>query len=80
MSWDPVYTPSTEDTLTGYRVIYRDVSGRMYTQLIGPRKSTANLRNLQKFSTYTITVLALTAGGKDATSDPVNETTLEDGK
>ena len=80
MSWDPVYTPITEDTLTGYHVFYRDASGRMYTQFIGPRKSTANLRNLQKFSTYTITVSALTDGGKGETSEPVNVTTLEDGE
>lgn len=80
VSWNPVYTPSTESALTGYHVIYQEVSGKMHTKFIGPRKSTAHLKNLEKFSTYTVTVLAVTDGGLGEQSEPVNVTTLEDGK
>lgn len=78
VSWDPVYVPITENAITGYQVIYRDASGKMYTKFLGPKKSTANLKNLNKFSTYTVTVSAVTDGGLGEISKPVTFTTLED--
>ena len=61
-------------------MIYQDASGKAYMKFIGPRKSTAHLENLKKFSTYTITVSAVTDGGLREKSEPVTLTTQEDGK
>lgn len=61
-------------------MIYQDASGKTYIKLIGPRKSTAHLENLKKFSTYTIIVSAVTDGGFSKKSKPVIFTTQEDGK
>lgn len=79
VSWDPVYTASGERPITGYHVIYRDASGKMLTKLLDPRKSTAHLKNLKKYTTYTVTVSAVTDEGLGDISEPVNVTTLEDG-
>ena len=75
-----MYTPITENAVTGYHVIYQDASGKTYMKLVGPRKSTAHLENLKKFSPYTITVSAVTNGGFSKESKPVIFTTLEDRK
>ena len=51
----------------------------MLTKLLDPRKSTAHLKNLKKYTTYTVTVSAVTDEGLGDISEPVNVTTLEDG-
>ena len=79
MTWDPVYTSPT-DTLTAYHVVYKDASGKAYMKKIGSRKSTAQLTSLEKFSTYTVTVTAMTDGGLGETSSAVKVTTMEDGE
>lgn len=79
MTWDPVYTSPT-DTLTAYHVVYKDASGKAYTKKIGSRKSIAQLTNLDKFSTYTVTVTAMTDEGLGETSSAVTVTTIEDGE
>lgn len=79
VTWDPVYTSPT-DTLTGYHVTYKDASGKANTKKIGSRKSTAQLTGLKKFSTYTVTVSAMTDEGLGETSSAVTVTTMEDGE
>lgn len=79
MTWDPVYTSPT-DTLTAYHVVYKDASGKAYTKKIVSRKSIAQLTNLDKFSTYTVTVTAMTDEGLGETSSAVTVTTMEDGE
>ena len=59
---------------------YKDASGKAYTKKIGSRKSTAHLTGLKKFSTYTVTVSAMTEEGLEETSSPVAVTTMEDGQ
>lgn len=79
VTWDPVYTSPT-DTLTAYHVVYKDASGKAYTKKIVSRKSIAQLTNLDKFSTYTVTVTAMTDEGLGETSSAVTVTTMEDGE
>ena len=79
MTWDPVYTSPT-DALTAYHVVYKDASGKAYTKKIGPRKSSAQLTSLKKFSAYTVTVTAMTDEGLGKTSSIVTVTTMEDGE
>lgn len=79
MSWDPVYIPDIDNPVTGYHVMYRDASGKVYTNKLGPKQSTVNLKGLDKFSTYTITVSAVTDAGSGKTSEPITIVTLEDG-
>ena len=79
MTWDPVYT-SASGTLTAYHVVYMDASGKVYTKKIGSKKSVAQLTSLQKFSTYTVTVTAMTDEGLGETSPAVKVTTMEDGE
>ena len=79
MSWDPVYIPDIDNPVTGYRLIYRDTSGKVYTNELGPKQSTVHLTGLLKFSTYTITVSAMTEAGSGRTSEPITIVTLEDG-
>ena len=79
VTWDPVYTSPT-DTLTAYHVVYKDASGKAYMKKIGSRKSIAQLTSLEKFSTYTVTVTAMTDGGLGETSTAVIVTTMEDGE
>ena len=79
VTWDPVYTSPT-DTLTAYHVVYKDASGKAYMKKIGSRKSIAQLTSLEKFSTYTVTVTAMTDEGLGETSSPVKVTTMEDGE
>ena len=59
---------------------YRGTSGKAHTKKIGARKSIAQLKNLKKFSTYTVTVTAKTDEGLGDTSASVTVTTMEDGK
>ncbi|KAJ7358734.1 hypothetical protein OS493_021509 [Desmophyllum pertusum] len=49
-----------------------------HTKKIGRRKSTIQLVKLEKFSTYTVTVTAMTDEGLGETSSPVTVTTMED--
>ena len=79
VTWDPVYTSPT-DTLTAYHVVYKDASGKAYMKKIGSRKSIAQLTSLEKFSTYTMTVTAMTDEGLGETSSPLKVTTMEDGE
>ena len=79
MTWDPFYTTPT-DTLTAYHVVYKDASGKAYTKKIGPRKSTAQLTSLEKFSAYIVTVTAMTDEGLGKTSSVVTVSTMEDGE
>ena len=79
MTWDPVYISPT-DSLKGYHVTYRGTLGKAHTKKIGARKSIAQLKNLKKFSTYTVTVTAKTDEGLGDTSASVTVTTMEDGK
>lgn len=78
VSWDPVYIPDIDNPVTGYRLIYRDTSGKVYTNELGPKQSTVHLTGLVKFSTYTITVSAMTEAGSGRTSEPITIVTLED--
>lgn len=59
---------------------YKDNSGKTYTKKIGARKSIAQLKNLKKFSSYTVMVTAKTDEGLGDTSSAVAVTTMEDGK
>lgn len=77
VTWDPVYISPT-DSLKGYHVTYRGTSGKAHTKKIGARKSIAQLKNLKKFSTYTVTVTAKTDEGLGDTSASVTVTTMED--
>ena len=79
MTWDPVYT-SPADALTAYHVVYKDASGKAYTKKMGSRKSIARLTSLGKFSTYTVTVTAVTDEGLGETSSVITVTTMEDGE
>ena len=79
VTWDPVYTSPT-DALTAYHVVYKDASGKAYTKKIGSRKSVAQLTSLGKFSSYTVTVTAMTDEGLGKTSTVVTVTTMEDGE
>lgn len=79
VTWDPVYTSPT-DALTAYHVVYKDASGKAYTKKIGSRKSVAQLTSLGKFSSYTVTVTAVTDEGLGKTSTVVTVTTMEDGE
>ena len=59
---------------------YKVASGRAFKKKIGSRKSTAQLTGLKKFSTYTVTVSAMTSEGLGERSKAVTVTTLEDGE
>ena len=80
-TWDPVIVPIHENPLTGYRLVCRqEVSEKTITKFVGPTQSSANLKSLQKFSSYTITVSSMAKSELGDPSEPVTVTTLEDGK
>ena len=80
-TWDPVIVPIHENPLTGYRLVCRqEVSEKTITKFVGPTESSANLKSLQKFSSYTITVSSMAKSELGDPSEPVTVTTLEDGK
>ena len=79
VTWEPVYTSSTY-ALTAYHVVYKDALGKAHTKKIGSRKSVAQLTSLGKFSSYTVTVTAVTDEGLGKTSTVVTVTTMEDGE
>lgn len=61
-------------------VCRQEVSEKTITKFVGPTQSSAKLKSLEKFSSYTITVSSMAKSELGDPSEPVTVTTLEDGK
>lgn len=74
--WQDVPPINKNGIITEYEVLYRKVSSKIANSLLSTNLSTT-LRNLEVFTTYSITVRAYTIIGPGPESEPPVEVTTE---
>ena len=87
VSWHPPQAHLRNGIIKGYKVLHAPRPGQIPTPMLGLSPKTTRLStvttvldNLQKFTNYSIQVLAFTQGGDGKYSFPVSCITLTDGK
>ena len=79
VTWLPVPDGFVHGILKGYRILFKTDHDRFYRNVTTVNQS-FELTGLEKFTNYTVKVLAFTRIGDGNISDPVIVSTDEDGK
>ena len=79
VTWLPVPDGFVHGILRGYRILFKTDQNRFYRNVTTVNQS-FELTGLEKFTNYTVKILAFTRIGDGNISDPVTVSTDEDGK
>ena len=83
VSWEAIPPEDRNGIITMYEVLYQPLEtfdGAIMTQTMNVTEMSANLKDLEEFVNYTISVRAYTSEGAGPYSDEVTIMTLEDSK
>lgn len=81
ITWNPVPTGFVHGILRGYRVLYKETNkpSAPFTKItVPPRVRNIEIKDLKKFTNYSIMVLAFTIKGDGAQSPTIKVSTDED--
>lgn len=79
VTWLPVPDGHVHGVLRGYRLLFKKEQGTFYKNMTTVNQS-LELTGLEKFTNYSVKVLAFTRIGDGNVSDPVTVSTDQDGK
>ena len=79
VTWLPVPKGHVHGILLGYRLFYKIEQNRFYVNVTTVNQS-LKLTGLEKFTNYSVRVLAFTRIGDGNVSDPITVSTDQDGK
>ena len=81
VNWQAEQLSGEISNATGYIIFYKAEGSSSYQQVAtSPDAVTMSLKELKKFTQYRIVVSPYNASGNGVPSEPVNDTTFEDGK
>ena len=80
--WRPVPANHQNGIILGYRIMYKKSAGEdtLETKNVSARTTTTELKNLTKFTEYSITILAYTSKGNGVRAKFFTASTTEDSK
>ena len=80
--WRPVPTNHQNGIILGYRILYKKSSGldELKFRNVSARSTTAELKNLTKYTEYDVTILAYTSKGNGVRAKFFTVSTTEDRK